>query len=107
MPVISSLVNSESAYKVLLLDSATHTPAKDDKYYIKLDATSSTGFSAYYNVAEITDLTEYFTGWLIKSITEETKTFGYIRMALPPRYLVEISSDQEGAEITATTATGL
>lgn len=107
MPVISSLINSESAYKVLLLDSDTHTPAKDDKYYVKLDATSSTGFSAYYDATKIADLTEYFTGWLIKTITEETNTFGYIRMALPPRYLVEISTNQEDAEITATTATGL
>lgn len=107
MAIISSRINGDKSYKVLITDSATHTPATEDKYYVKMDATSSTGFSGVYDFNDTANIGLYFTGWLVSSVVEDTKTYGYIRMALPPRLLVTITADQDDATIEATTATGL
>lgn len=108
MAVISSTVNGDKTYKVFLTDVFSHTPAVNDKYYVKMDSNSSTGFSGVFDISnDIANIDLYFTGWLITTTVENEGTFGYIRMALPPRYTVTITADQNDAEITATTATGL
>lgn len=107
MAIISSRVNGDRSYKVLLTDSATHTPAEFDKYYVKMNAESDTGFSGVYDFNDTSNINLYFTGWLVSSVVENEKTYGYIRMALPPRLLVTITADQDDATIEATTATGL
>ena len=56
MAIINSNINYTVCYKVLLNDTENHTPVVDDKYYVKLDGESDTGFSAVYDPTGI-DLT--------------------------------------------------
>ena len=107
MSIISSTVNGDKCYKVLLSDSLSHTPEVNDKYYVKMNSDSETGFSGIYDFNDIANIDLYFTGWLVSSVVENNKTYGYIRMALPPRVLVTITVDQNDANIIGRTSTGL
>jgi len=108
MAVISSTINGDKTYKVLLTDILSHTPSVNDKYYVKMDSNSSSGFSGVFDISnDIANIDLYFTGWLITTTVENEGTFGYIRMALPSRYTVTITADQDNAEIIGTTGTGL
>jgi hypothetical protein len=106
MSIINSLINGTTCYKVLITDIDSHIPSVDEKYFVKLDETSGSGFSGKFAISDVSEIQDYFTGWVV-SPTVDSENYAYIRFALPPRILTIIEVDQVDAEINITTQTGL